>query len=64
MGGGAWGLCVFAKERNVLCRWAENCWARLMDWKLCLWQSLDQYEAARSPSKQVNGLINPLQAML
>ena len=24
-----------------------------MDWKLCLWQGLDQYEAARSPSKQV-----------
>ncbi|XP_023347091.1 rhotekin-2 [Eurytemora carolleeae] len=40
-------------ERYSGDRWAENCWARLMDWKLCLWQGLDQYEAARSPSKQI-----------
>ena len=40
-------------ERYSGGRWAENCWARLMDFKLCLWQSLEQYEAARSPSKQV-----------
>jgi len=40
-------------ERYSGDRWAENCWGRLMDWKLCLWQSLDQYEAARSPSKQI-----------
>jgi len=40
-------------ERYSGDRWAENCWGRLMDWKLCLWQSLEQYEAARSPSKQI-----------
>jgi len=40
-------------ERYSGGRWAENCWARLMDFKLCLWQSLEQYEAARSPSKQI-----------
>jgi hypothetical protein len=37
----------------LLHRWAENCWGRLMDWKLCLWQGVEQYEAARSPCKQV-----------
>jgi len=40
-------------ERYSGDRWAENCWGRLMDWKLCLWQNLEQYEAARSPSKQI-----------
>ena len=34
-------------------RWQEDCWVRLMDWKLSLWSGVDQYEAARSPSRQL-----------
>jgi len=34
-------------------RWQEDCWVRLMDWKLSLWSGVDQYEAARSPSRTV-----------
>lgn len=40
-------------ERYSGDRWAESCWGRLLDWKLCLWQSFEQYEAAKSPSKQI-----------
>jgi len=32
-------------------RWQEDCWVRLMDWKLSLWSGVDQYEAARSASR-------------
>jgi len=34
-------------------RWQEDCWVRLMDWKLSLWSGVDQFEAARSPSRIV-----------
>merc|ERR1719422_2950746 len=33
--------------------WQEDCWVRLMDWKLSLWSGVDQYEQARSPSRTV-----------
>lgn len=33
--------------------WQEDCWVRLMDWKLSLWSGVEQYEQARSPSKTV-----------
>ena len=39
--------------RPVGGRWQEDCWVRLMDWKLSLWSGVDQYEAARSPSRIV-----------
>jgi len=33
--------------------WQDDCWVRLMDWKLSLWSGVDQYEQARSPSRTV-----------
>jgi len=34
-------------------KWQEDCWVRLMDWKISLWSGVDQYEQARSPSKTI-----------
>ena len=56
--------CIDVREEPVLvgglgvrpgpaARWQEDCWVRLMDWKLSLWSGADQYEAARSPSRIV-----------
>jgi len=33
--------------------WQEDCWVRLMDWKLDLWSGVENYEQARSPTKSV-----------
>eukprot|EP00092_Neocalanus_flemingeri_P084481 GFUD01106138.1.p1 GENE.GFUD01106138.1~~GFUD01106138.1.p1 ORF type:complete len:462 (+),score=154.09 GFUD01106138.1:110-1495(+) len=33
--------------------WQEDCWVRLMDWKLSLWSGVEQYEQARSPTRCV-----------
>lgn len=32
-------------------KWQEDCWVRLMDWKLSLWSSVDQFEQSRSPGR-------------
>ena len=42
-------LCNFLLGEGS--RWQEDCWVRLMDWKLSLWSGVDQYEAARSASR-------------
>jgi len=34
-------------------RWQEDCWVRLMDWKLSLWSSVEMFEEARSPGRVV-----------
>lgn len=39
--------------RKGLGRWQEDCWCRLMDWKLSLWTSVDQYQEARSPGRVI-----------
>lgn len=46
------GLGVRFPE-NEIAGWQEGWWARLMDWKLCMWTGVEQYQAARSPVRQV-----------
>lgn len=46
------GLGVRFPE-NEIAGWQEGWWARLMDWKLCLWTGVELYQAARSPVRQV-----------
>jgi len=34
-------------------KWQEDCWVRLMDWKLSLWSSVEQFEQSRSPGRVI-----------
>jgi hypothetical protein len=42
-----------AVRRGPAGRWQEDCWVRLMDWKLSLWSSVELFEQARSPGRVV-----------
>ena len=39
--------------RQVGGQWQEDCWVRLMDWKLSIWAGVDLWEQARSPGRVV-----------
>ena len=34
-------------------KWQEECWVRLMDWRLSLWSSAELFEQASSPGREV-----------